>query len=473
MNEKLNDAMDCIDEKYLAEAARRPRQVTRKMIISYAAAVLALVIGLGSVLRPMGVKADAIAVASSVRLAQRPEYNKYIDKAKYATDMNNWINQRDGIINTVSASYEATRDFYRQTDALVLSDNGRNAVYSPVNVLMALAMLAEATDGNTRAEILQAVGAKDMDDLRSTVSSIYELTYKDDGKEICTIANSLWLDKGYVFKQPAVDSMSYHCYADVFQKDLNSDAGKKAVVSWVNEHTGNFLKDTPPVIDSRDPVEMVMASTVYIQSKWSQFDKFSAAKNTRDAFHSPSGDKTVTFMRQDLERMYSWGESFGATFLNLSNGCRLWMFLPDEGKSVSDILANDEYLRVFQVDPYAEEQENAKYMIIHLSLPKFDVSSSREFSDVWAQLGFGDVFLPQGDFSGISDDPNLYLSSVQQASRVQVDEEGLTAASYIVELGAGAAPPPDDQIDFCLDRPFLFVVESNGVPMFTGIVNEP
>ena len=41
-------------------------------------------------------------------------------------------------------------------------------------------------------------------------------------------------------------------------------------------------------------------------------------------------------------------------------------------------------------------------------------------------------------------------------------------------MAAGAAPPPDQEMDFILDRPFLFVVESrDGLPLFAGIVNQP
>jgi serine protease inhibitor len=33
--------------------------------------------------------------------------------------------------------------------------------------------------------------------------------------------------------------------------------------------------------------------------------------------------------------------------------------------------------------------------------------------------------------------------------------------------------PPEEIIDFVLDRPFLFVITNNRVPMFAGVVNEP
>ena len=37
-----------------------------------------------------------------------------------------------------------------------------------------------------------------------------------------------------------------------------------------------------------------------------------------------------------------------------------------------------------------------------------------------------------------------------------------------------AAMPPEDEVDFVLDRPFLFVLTNeDGLPLFAGIVEQP
>ena len=33
--------------------------------------------------------------------------------------------------------------------------------------------------------------------------------------------------------------------------------------------------------------------------------------------------------------------------------------------------------------------------------------------------------------------------------------------------------PPDEIIDFVLDRPFLFFVTNSNIPLFAGAVNQP
>ena len=44
----------------------------------------------------------------------------------------------------------------------------------------------------------------------------------------------------------------------------------------------------------------------------------------------------------------------------------------------------------------------------------------------------------------------------------------------MTEIGVGAAPPPEEQVELTLDRPFLFAVtNADGLPIFVGVVNNP
>ena len=55
-----------------------------------------------------------------------------------------------------------------------------------------------------------------------------------------------------------------------------------------------------------------------------------------------------------------------------------------------------------------------------------------------------------------------------------MDEKGVTAAAYTVMAVCGTGMPMGDEIDFVLDRPFLFAITGgDGLPLFVGIVNQP
>jgi serpin B len=70
----------------------------------------------------------------------------------------------------------------------------------------------------------------------------------------------------------------------------------------------------------------------------------------------------------------------------------------------------------------------------------------------------------------------VYISRVLQESRIDVDENGVAAAAYtLVALAKGAAIPVErEKVDFHLDRPFLYAIESwDGTVLFLGAVTEP
>lgn len=122
----------------------------------------------------------------------------------------------------------------------------------------------------------------------------------------------------------------------------------------------------------------------------------------------------------------------------------------------------------------SDEWEDYKYMKVNLSVPKFDVSSTMDLSEGLKNMGATNVFYENvTDFTKLTGDSPIYLTGANQSVRVEIDEEGVKAAAYIEIPGAGSAAPPEEVIDFVLDRPFLFVITNDKLPLFAGCVNNP
>lgn len=468
MNDYLAEALEHISDKHVAEAGSVKRRYRRKFL-SAVAAVLVLVILANLPYIPSIVMAKEVSEASGSRAMMRPDIDDYKNRDDYWTDYETYRAWQDNQEAQVGASLDALADFFGDTSLLYMEEATDNRVWSPINGFIALAMLAEITDGNSRQQILDALNAPDLDTLRNQVAVLWEAVYKKDDYEICTLANSLWIDKGLDYNQETMDALAYYHYASVYQQDLQSSRAGKALQTWLNNNTGGLLKDHTKNSGFGPEAVLTLASTVYLQSKWG--DEFNSDRNTQDIFHASGGDKSVTFMNKKSSQMYYyWGDSFGAVHLGLKNGTRMWFFLPDAGKSVDDVLSEGQYL-----DYLSGETENAKYMKVNLSVPKFDIFSGADLTKMFLQLGITDVFnFGIADFSAITSDTPVFLTGVNQAARVIVDEQGVKAAAYIELPAAGAAEPPEEIIDFILDRPFLFVIASyEGIPLFTGVVNEP
>ena len=167
---------------------------------------------------------------------------------------------------------------------------------------------------------------------------------------------------------------------------------------------------------------------------------------------------------------YYWGEDFSAVNMYLKNGCDMWFVLPDEGKTVKDVLDNGTYMDIL----LSSKWENSKFMKVNLSVPKFDVSSTMDLADGLENMGMTNVFDQEfGEYTNLTSDSPIWLTGANQSVRVQIDEEGVKAATYIEIPGAGSPAPPDEVVDFILNRPFLFVITNENIPLFVGCVNNP
>ena len=469
-HEEILTALEEISDKHINEAEKPPRRKKRTFWKMVVAAALVIAIGTNIMNAPMRITAHAVALASEPRMMERPDSDDYKDREAWKSDYDMWDTERNFRNETAAQAKSVLSSFFADGNSqFLLTESNENKLWSPVNAYIGLAMATELTEGETREQILEIFGAEDTETLRKQVSAVWESVYQNDSKEICVLANSLWLEKGLQYNQEAMDAIAYHYYASVYQADLGSNKTNKDIAAWINNNTGKFLKDSAETIALSPETIMAIYSTLYFQAKWS--DEFSGSKNTEGVFHMQSGDTQAVYMNKKLAKMnYYWGEKFSAVNMWLKNGCRMWFILPDEGMTVNDVLNDGSYMDMILSD----EWEGCKYMKVNLSVPKFDVSSTMDLSEGLKNMGATNVFYENvTEFTKLTGDSPIYLTGANQSVRVQIDEEGVKAAAYIEIPGAGSAAPPEEVIDFVLNRPFLFVITNDKLPLFAGCVNNP
>lgn len=357
------------------------------------------------------------------------------------------------------------------TGTMLAQGGGQNLVYSPLNVYMALSMLCECTDGNSRAQILTLLGQSDLASVRAQARALWNANYCADGAVTSILASSLWLNDGTAYVKKTLDMLAQNYYASAFSGKMGSDAYNKALQDWLNEQTGGLLKEQASGLRFDPETVLALATTIYYRAKWS--NEFSKSRTSEGMFHAPSGDLTCDFMHSSGTGTYYWGERFGAVNLSLRESGCMKLLLPDEGVSPEELLKDAEAMNFLLG---SEAWENSKFLIVNLSVPKFDVSSDLDLNSSLQALGVRDVFeADTADFSPVIEHADgVFLSKAKHAARVAIDEEGVTAAAYTVMMEAGAAEPPDEEIDFTLDRPFVFAITArSGLPLFVGIVNTP
>ena len=355
-----------------------------------------------------------------------------------------------------------------------LSGAGKdNRVCAPLNIYMALAMLAEVTDGESRAQILSLLGEKDTGTLRTRVKALWNAFYRDDGAVTSLLAASLWLSDRIAYVQETMDVLAQDYYASSFRGTMGSPEYDQALRNWLNEQTGDLLKDQTSGLGMDASTVLALATTIYFKAAWS--DKFSEAQTTPQVFHSPAGEQEADFLHSSFIGSYYWGDSFSAVSLSLESGGAMWFILPDEGVSPEELMGREEAMG-FLLSREKYDWEQQKRLTVHFAAPRFDVSSDLDLVDGLKDLGVRNVFdSAVSDFTPLTTDVEdpIYVSQAKHAARVMIDEEGCTGAAYTVFMMAcGAAIPPEESVDFTADRPFHFLVTNfDGLPLFTGIVN--
>ena len=417
-----------------------------------------------------GTNAFALAEATYPECAPYPNEAKY-SGAKYEAAYDAWSADRRAR-NAAAASVDGALDDYVRAalPALLSGADGKNAVCSPVNVYMALSMLAEVTDGDTRAQILSLLGADSIKSLRKTAGNVWAANYQNDGAVTSILADSLWLSDSMDYNSNTLARLADSYHASAYRGEMGSEAFNEALRRWINEQTGGLLKDSADGLSLAPETVIALASTIYFRAKWGS--EFSKSATADGVFHAPDGDVTHKFMHETMESTYYAADNFAAVGKYLEGSGTMWFLLPDEGVTPEALLSDGSAVDFF----LSPESAESKYMTIDLSVPKFDVSADTDLSGALRALGVTDVFdAGKADFSPLTDKADsIFLSQAKHSARVTIDEEGVVAAAYTVMVACGAALPPDERVEFTLDRPFLFAVTGeSGEILFAGIVNTP
>ena len=453
----LNEAIGMVDDKHLSRAERVKKRRRWPYYSGAVAAMLAFVIFVSVI---FGSSPSAFAVSEAVY----PKMAK-INSSDYVKDLRTQLEYR--------GRGENLSDFYADIITEVLSDTqGENTVFSPLSIYMGLSMLAETTNGTTRRQILDALNAESIEALRAQAHDIWNANYRDTGAVTSVLATSLWLSDDVYYKEDTIKTISDNYYASVYRGDMTSESYNAAYRRWLDEQTGGMLKDAISGKSFVTDCVMSLLSTVYFKAKWAaEFNK----ENTKpDTFHAPDGDVTVDFMHKTVNSgSYYWGEKFSAISLGIKEGAsRMLLIMPDEGYTPDDLLTDSEALSFISTGM----TENVKALRIIMSIPKFDVTATIDMEESLRNLGITEAFDMWGaDFSGAFDAKEpVFLKKAEQGARLVLDEEGVKAAAYFEVGTPNSAPPPEEQIVFTLDRPFIFVLYGEDVqPLFAGVINKP
>ena len=269
----------------------------------------------------------------------------------------------------VSAAYQTElRGYYRNLLPKILSGEDGNTVCSPLNIYMALAMLAEVSDGDTRKQVLDVLAATDVESLRNRISALWDSNYIDTPLVKCLLADSLWLNNSMSYNEETLERLAKIYYASSFRGKPGSAEMDEALRKWTDQNTGGLLTDYTKNLKLEPDTVLALVSTIYYKAAW--VDEFYAAGNTKETFHGTKGDATVDMMHQTDTMGVMEAEKFTAVRLPLKDSGDMYFYLPKEGVAVNELT---EDAAVFDALPPTDTAQWTSYRV-NLTLPKFKVS---------------------------------------------------------------------------------------------------
>lgn len=358
-----------------------------------------------------------------------------------------------------------------------------NFAVSPVSAYAALALCAQCAGGNTKTELLSALGCDDST-LRGNFSKLYRVLnaeYKTELNQLTgmlQLSDSVWVNESTAVKQACIDALSNEFFAYSYRADFlggNADANR-AVRAFVKDKTkGRIDRDFALAPDT----VFTLINALYLKDVWNVYgDDLSM---TSDAYAFAQGDGT-TAQTHLLNAYYECGrayktERYSAFYANTLHNYRIKFLVPNDGFSACDVFTARNLAEVNALSDYdaVDEEQKIRYYTRCL-FPEFKAAYDGDLAPVLrTAFGLGDLFDPEkSDFSALTDE-RVFCANVRHVTDLTVNKKGIEGAAVTVIPGAGA-PGPDEYTevyeDFVVDRAFAFLLtDSHDVTLFAGIVN--
>ena len=383
-------------------------------------------------------------------------------------DFDAWWKARSRQLMMTVSDLDKIHAFTRNTARLILSGGGANRLYSPINSWRYLELLASLTEGNSRAQIEDVLGRA----LSAEDDELFEALDWDDGVSVCRLAASLWIDPQTHVSDELLSKLADGHHASVYQGPMGEESFNEALRAWLNEQTNDLLRDVVGDLGFDRETALSLCTTLYMRCPWDL--PFSEAETAPDVFHAASGDIQADFMRKEQsDGIVYRGSAFSSVIMDLHGGGHVKLVLPDPDSSVEALLQTDELFDFLCQGKAWSDFASGK---VTIRMPRVDILAQTPMNDALTRLGVTDVFDPgRVAFSGgLTSDHALSLTAIDQYARLIMDETGTEAASIILSDALALPEFEQDEIDFVLDRPFLFgVFSETNVPLFIGVCEAP
>ncbi|OVE81006.1 hypothetical protein BVY03_04940 [bacterium K02(2017)] len=372
----------------------------------------------------------------------------------------------------------------------------KNIGFSPLNIAHALAMTAEATNGETQHEIARAIGLDSNVRLIDFATSLRSMQSGVSEPNTLSLASDIWTDHSLPVATSFTDDVNalfgpaHHSLSLRGDPSGSTSTINKTVSDQTNERIPDLLPDgfiTPDTV-------MVLTTAIYLKMLWAQ--QFDKSLTSAGAFTLVNGQEIEVDMMhmKDSKFPYFYDKDSKVKVIELpykDSSLSMVIMLPyaaefengpwEEPISVvKDIAALEAILTADQLQTWYKRLDQVKgyggVEMGNVSIPKFEMYTEYDLVPIMQKLGINIAFGKKADFSGIHSDINvgdLFISDAIHKAFVKINEEGSEAAApTAVAVALESMSTPEN---FNANASFAYAIRDSktGHTVFMGRFSNP
>lgn len=358
-----------------------------------------------------------------------------------------------------------------------------NILFSPLSLSNELYMFYDATSGETREEIKNALHYQNnfnhLEEIKKMVLNTSIDTKKENGSECYSnISNALFAIPDYLndIKQEYLDILTEYYFADVFEVNFDDDDSRKMIADYINSKTNNMFNVTPIPVDPNhgcrdgvcadddtiDTSKFKLFDSTYLKATWSMLsgEKFDFVN------HDGTISKNISFFE-----FYQEGATIKESedYYLISSGFNSYSFnilLPKENCTDNAILTKSiNKLLNF-------ETTNSFRAHLTFTMPEFENYRTEPSTMALRKMGVQKLFDHDADYDNMYTkfSKEAHIDEIEHKAGISVDSRGIEA-SAITNSNTSAPISIADlpSIQIIANRPFLYsITNCDGLPLYVG-----
>lgn len=359
-------------------------------------------------------------------------------------------------------SEEITPDYFAASEK-------ENQMFSPLSLWYALGVLREGAAGETLAELDRMMKLPSaftssgvIPQLSKSLNFMQNPVRSSGTKNGIRLTSGIFLDEAYRenILDAWLDTAAGVWSTETAAVDFTDGPGTKEIIrDWVSRKTDEFIPDYEATFPTDGSGILNIYNVLYLKDQWqTMFHELA-----EEEFQTAGGSVRVPYLAGQINTANYVDTELvqGAAFPG-ETGIRVWFLLPREGMDPSGLLPG------LQEIMDSEEQALVNFRAPQLELDGDNIS----LRDLLMARGYTSLFT-EAELDLMLEGMDAVVGDIKQKAKLVMDHRGFEAAAVTEVALTTTGAPADDPVELTIDRPYLLVIEHEGLPLFIARIMDP